>query len=249
MHKALCALSLLLCSGAACAQTVTDQSVGGLMFVTDSSGEILEATFPVIDPTVAPAGLSLLVENDEPLSSFNPTYHTVSLDADLDSTGSNWSGSGTSAAHYADALDLSVDYGGSNIPAATAIFSHNVYFTVDFPTTVDVNTNFLIQMTDTFNPVFFANNFRLQFRDSNNNTVYSTGFDNTQLGVPQQQSDSFVLAPGDYRFDFSLFLNTQEQLGFRDGSIDFSYDVSFVPAPATAVLLIGGAFVGTSRRR
>ena len=185
MHKALCALSLLLCSGAACAQTVTDQSVGGLMFVTDSSGEILEATFPVIDPTVAPAGLSLLVENDEPLSSFNPTYHTVSLDADLDSTGSNWSGSGTSAAHYADALDLSVDYGGSNIPAATAIFSHNVYFTVDFPTTVDVNTNFLIQMTDTFNPVFFANNFRLQFRDSNNNTVYSTGFDNTQLGVPQ----------------------------------------------------------------
>lgn len=104
-------------------------------------------------------------------------------------------------------------------------------------------------MTDPFNPLTFANNFNVVFQDSNNNTVYSTAFDSTQLGVPQQRNDNFVLAPGDYRFDATLFLNTQEQLGFRDGSIDFSYDVSFVPAPATATLLIGGLAFGARRKR
>ena len=191
----------------------------------------------------------LLAENDEPLSGFTPTYHTASLDANLDSTGSNWLGSGAAAAHYADSLDLSVDYGGSNIPAAFSHLYHSVFFIVDFPTTVDVNADFMIEMTDPFNPVLFFNIFNVVFRDSNNNNVYSTGFDNTQLGVAQQRSDSFVLAPGEYRFDVSLSLNTQEQLGFRDGSIDFSYDVSFVPTPATATLLIGGLAVGARRRR
>ncbi len=249
MHKALCALSLFVCSTGAHAQTVTDQSLNWLVFAIDSGGEEVVAPYQALDPTAGPVAINLLADNDEPLSSFGPTYHTASLDANLDSTGLNWSGSGAAAAHYADALDLSVDYGGSNIPAAFSHFYHSVFFTVDFPTTVDVNADFMIEMADPFNPALFFNIFNVVFRDSNNNNVYSTGFDNTQLGVAQQRSDSFVLAPGEYRFDVSLSLNTQEQLGFRDGSIDFSYDVSFVPAPTTATLLVGGLAVGARRRR
>ena len=249
MQKVFCALSLLACSVGTQAQTVTDQSAGMLMYAIDSEGEEVVGPFLNLDPTLAPVSVSEFVENDEPLSFFAPTYHTASLDANIDSTGSNWTGSGNATAHYADALDLSQDYGGSNIPAASAFFTHTIDFSVAYPTTVDVNADFLIEMTDPFNPVLLVNNFEIQFRDNSNNTIYSTGFDNSMLGVAQQRSDSFVLAPGDYTFRLNVDLNTQEQLGFRDGSIDFAYDVSFVPAPASATLLMGGLVLGIRRRR
>lgn len=130
MQKALSLLSFLTASmvtAQAAAQTVNDQSLSWLVFAVDSDGEEVLAPYQSLDPTVAPVSINLLAENDEPLSGFTPTYHTASVDADLDSTGSNWSGSGAAAAHYADALDLSVDYGGSHIPAATAFFNHVVF--------------------------------------------------------------------------------------------------------------------------
>lgn len=231
------------------AQTVTDQSFSWLVFAIDSAGEEVVAPNQTLNPTAAPVSVNLLAENFEPLSPLPfPSFHRASVTADLDSTGSRWTGSGLATAHYADALNLSQNVGGNNIPAAAVIFRHSVEFSLGIPTTVNIASDFLIQMTDPFNPLPITNLFDVVLRDGNG-TIYSTGFDRTLLGVQQQVNDSIVLAPGSYEFQMDLIINTQEQLGFRDGSIDFSYDLSFVPSPPTAAGIASVALFGMRRRR
>ncbi|MFI4872481.1 MAG: hypothetical protein ACIARQ_11775 [Phycisphaerales bacterium JB061] len=252
MNRYAAAIHLLLCptiAGSALSQTVTDASATILNYSIDSVGNGNDDWFISADPSAGPVVYDMFVEIEEPIRHpfAPPSFHRASNQGQVETIGDVWTGFASYSVEYPDTLDLGTNIGDPNIVSGSVAMTFvNVSFTLDEPTAVELEAAFRTDLNQPFDPIIL-DGFSASI-NNNGSALLTTGFDYLASGVDQSFSGSVLLQPGDYEFRAAGQLAALEEFGYRSASASFDYSLTFVPAPASAGLLLGAGLLAHRRR-